>query len=193
LKEVPLMQRLLLSVVASVVSVVLAFPASVAGQVPTQDAVTGSGTFQSGRAFAFDARSGPSGENPTGTVDFAFFTGTVTCLDVRQNVATIVVSTPTFNFPVAFNVVDNAATNSPDTVSSGPSFTTPPPVGPCGGGGNATFDVVATGDIAVVDAPRFPTSKAQCKNGGWRNFGVFKNQGDCVSFVATGGNNPPAG
>jgi hypothetical protein len=32
-----------------------------------------------------------------------------------------------------------------------------------------------------------------CKNGGWRAFGVFKNQGDCVSFFATGGKNPPAG
>ena len=38
-----------------------------------------------------------------------------------------------------------------------------------------------------------PTSKAQCKKGGWRDFEVFKNQGDCVSFVATGGKNPPAG
>jgi hypothetical protein len=36
-----------------------------------------------------------------------------------------------------------------------------------------------------------PTSKDQCKNGGWRNFPGFKNQGDCVSFVATGGRNPP--
>jgi hypothetical protein len=36
-----------------------------------------------------------------------------------------------------------------------------------------------------------PTSKDQCENGGWRNFPVFKNQGDCVSFVATGGKNPP--
>jgi hypothetical protein len=33
--------------------------------------------------------------------------------------------------------------------------------------------------------------KQDCKNGSWRNFGVFKNQGDCVSFVATGGKNPP--
>ena len=33
-----------------------------------------------------------------------------------------------------------------------------------------------------------PTSKAQCMNGGWKSFGTsFKNQGDCVSFVATGG------
>jgi hypothetical protein len=28
--------------------------------------------------------------------------------------------------------------------------------------------------------------KDQCRNGGWKTFGVFKNQGDCVSFVATG-------
>jgi hypothetical protein len=39
--------------------------------------------------------------------------------------------------------------------------------------------------------PLLPTSKDQCKNGGWRSFGVFKNQGDCVSFVATGGKNTP--
>jgi hypothetical protein len=34
------------------------------------------------------------------------------------------------------------------------------------------------------------TSKEQCKNGGWLSFG-FRNQGDCISFVATGGKNPP--
>jgi hypothetical protein len=38
-----------------------------------------------------------------------------------------------------------------------------------------------------------PTSKDQCKNGGWKTFGVFKNEGACVSFVATGGKNPPGG
>ena len=33
-----------------------------------------------------------------------------------------------------------------------------------------------------------PTSKSQCKKGAWKNFGTtFKNQGQCVSFVATGG------
>jgi hypothetical protein len=35
-------------------------------------------------------------------------------------------------------------------------------------------------------------AKADCMNGGWKTFGVFKNQGDCVSFVATGGKNQPA-
>jgi hypothetical protein len=38
-----------------------------------------------------------------------------------------------------------------------------------------------------------PVTKQECKKGGWRDFGVFKNQGDCVSFVATGGRNEPAG
>ncbi len=34
----------------------------------------------------------------------------------------------------------------------------------------------------------------QCKHGGWKSFGtMFKNQGDCVSFFATGGKNPPSG
>jgi hypothetical protein len=41
--------------------------------------------------------------------------------------------------------------------------------------------------------PNLPTDKEQCKKGGWETFGgVFKNQGDCVSFVATGGKNKPA-
>lgn len=37
-----------------------------------------------------------------------------------------------------------------------------------------------------------PTAKHQCFAGGWQDFKVFKNQGDCVSFVATKGKNPPA-
>ena len=40
--------------------------------------------------------------------------------------------------------------------------------------------------------PTLPTTKEQCFNGGWQDFKVFKNQGDCVSFVATKGKNPPA-
>ncbi len=39
-----------------------------------------------------------------------------------------------------------------------------------------------------------PTAKSQCKDTGWTTFNnaldnpMFKNQGDCVSYVATGGN-----
>jgi hypothetical protein len=49
----------------------------------------------------------------------------------------------------------------------------------------------AEGDVVVTDTVPLPTAKDECKNGGWRNFPVFKNQGDCVSFVATKGKNPP--
>ena len=46
-----------------------------------------------------------------------------------------------------------------------------------------------------VGGPPAPISEDQCKHGGWKSFGQiwFKNQGDCVSYVATGGKNPPNG
>jgi hypothetical protein len=60
----------------------------------------------------------------------------------------------------------------------------------------ATFYVFGfsegTGTQQLV-ATCLPTATAECKNGGWRNFSGFKNQGECVSFVATGRKNPPAG
>lgn len=40
---------------------------------------------------------------------------------------------------------------------------------------------------------QLPTAKEQCYSGGWQAFKVFKNQGDCVSYVATKEKNPPAG
>ena len=41
-------------------------------------------------------------------------------------------------------------------------------------------------------ATNLPTNKDQCKNNGWKIYVVFKNQGDCVSYVATHGKNLPA-
>jgi hypothetical protein len=45
---------------------------------------------------------------------------------------------------------------------------------------------------------KVPTTTAECKQGGWQHlvdtsFRAFKNQGDCVSFVATKGKNQAAG
>jgi hypothetical protein len=31
-----------------------------------------------------------------------------------------------------------------------------------------------------------PASRQQCKNGGWRNFPQFKDQGQCIAFVNRG-------
>ena len=55
-------------------------------------------------------------------------------------------------------------------------------------------DITVNGQLQVPETTSMPTSKDDCKNGGWQNFTpAFKNQGDCVSFVATGGKNPPNG
>lgn len=53
-------------------------------------------------------------------------------------------------------------------------------------GSNTTYDFEPN--------PPAPTSKDQCKHGGWQGYAdasgrPFKNQGDCVSYVATGGRN----
>ena len=57
------------------------------------------------------------------------------------------------------------------------------------------IDVQGTADLTNITLngepqAAFPT-KADCKNGGWQNFTspAFKNQGDCVSYVATHGRN----
>jgi len=61
--------------------------------------------------------------------------------------------------------------------------------------GQYTFqnNVFQAGDRLYTEKALVPTSKDQCMGNGWKNFQAnFKNQGDCVSFVATGGKNQPA-
>jgi hypothetical protein len=50
--------------------------------------------------------------------------------------------------------------------------------------------ILMPGEIQTVSKP-LPTTTGECKHGLWAGYGVFKNQGDCVSFVATGGRNQP--
>jgi hypothetical protein len=51
-------------------------------------------------------------------------------------------------------------------------------------------DADGDGVGTACDAVELPTTKAQCMNGGWRLYhdgaSRFKNQGDCVSYVARG-------
>jgi hypothetical protein len=56
--------------------------------------------------------------------------------------------------------------------------------------------VVTSAALAAIIPPPtdIPTSSDQCKRDGWRNYNdMFKNQGDCVSFVVTNGKNAPDG
>jgi hypothetical protein len=50
--------------------------------------------------------------------------------------------------------------------------------------GSADISNITFNGVTEVPAPVVPTSKDQCKNGGWQNFTdpSFKNQGQCVSF-----------
>ena len=58
------------------------------------------------------------------------------------------------------------------------------------------FGSLATDESATL--VQVPQTKDDCKNGGWKNFtddkgNAFKNQGDCVSYVATKGKNLGSG
>ena len=171
-----------------------------AAQVPTQDSVTGSITYGEGRStlgFTLSASSGPGGEDPTGTVTIHTFvagdlgTFAVSCLGVSGNHATIVApfpgTTPPTPAGVVIQVEDNGSTGDKvdSTFVSTLPDSCPPPV-------TVREDPFTSGNVTVVDAPSFPTLREQCKNSGWRTFGVFENQGSCVRFVATGGKNPSA-
>jgi hypothetical protein len=118
----------------------------------------------------------------------------VTCLAVRDNVATMNFTeddSPFFVGVVTVQVTDNGPSGSSDQLGGGLGVRSASDCTPIG---VATSEPgLLAGDIVVVDAPPFPSSKEQCKNGGWRNFPGFKNEGDCVSFVATGGKIPPSG
>ena len=58
-------------------------------------------------------------------------------------------------------------------------------------------DLDGDGVADVIDTKVLPLTAAACKKNGWTSYydnsTRFKNQGDCVSFVATGGRNLPAG
>jgi hypothetical protein len=173
-------------------------PSTVAAQAPTQDAVTGEfTTIRPGGPpleFFIDAHSGPSGENPGGTFVAAPNSNgatpySVVCLKVTGKTAVIGVDQVSGDFNAFLRVEDAAV----DTLAVA-FWSFPLSAGSCGLPGLpfSAPETVLAGDIVVTDTSPVPTSKDQCKNGGWRTFPGFKNQGDCVSFVATGGKNPPA-
>lgn len=113
--------------------------------------------------WVFDAHAGPSGENPTGTLELDvvptfppgprshFATGRVTCLSVTGNRALVGVefSDPNFPFRQLFFVVeDNDGTGQDEMHMTDPSFE--PPFG-CEAPGDPGSPIA--GDITVVDAP----------------------------------------
>jgi hypothetical protein len=105
-------------------------------------------------------------------------------------------TTATISYTVASNLGDSVTTflgtelaNSADTVTlpaSGITSVTIARTSPA-----QSWDFFIDDVSFTVPAPPVPTSTSDCKNGGWQAFDVFKNQGDCVSYVATDGRNAP--
>jgi hypothetical protein len=190
-------RKLLFAVLALAMLGALPVPTASA-QTQAGDSVTGSyATILPTTGWTLDAHSGPSGEAPSGTISFlSVATGLtritlpVTCLVVSGNQATVVGSdilAPGQVLTVTVWVEDNGTAEN-DRL--GYSVTLQPPPSTCSitpSGFSLPFPDQSGPGITVVDAPPLPTSKNECQNGGWRAFGIFKNQGDCVSFVATKG------
>jgi hypothetical protein len=154
--------------------------------------------------YRFDAHSGPSGAGASGTVTWAdrsiLFGGPVTCLTVTGNRATIGFENQHDLAADARGgllfVEDNGAPGAGRDAIVGDLVFGPAAPAICPSNTvvyDPLFHTVTSGDLTVHDAPSLPTSKEQCKKGGWQDFQGVKNQGDCVAIVATGGRNRPAG
>jgi hypothetical protein len=166
----------------------------------TQDSLVGSGrAFDTD--FSISVQSGPSGENPTGSITGSSFSlgvpVPVDCLKVEGNRATAHFSKSDVSGSVSVLVVitDNGPAVGGQTVDTLDAIGAPEP---CPDPSDVPIErnFLSSGDFVVVDAqpsPPLPTTKDQCKKGSWTTYGIFKNQGDCVSFVATKGKNPPSG
>jgi hypothetical protein len=164
----------------------LALPSTAAAQ---QDSVIGSGELEGAQPFSVNAVSGPAGENATGSFSVVLgigdLIGDVTCLNVSGSQA--VVGGPVTGgtaVPAGFGYFFHVDDRAPMSDLVRLELLGSPPSG-CGSPLFISPALVTVGDIVVTDAPApppLPTSKDECKDGGWRQFG-FRNQGECVAFV----------
>jgi hypothetical protein len=201
----PLRRRIALSLFAAALLGMGASSAS--AQSLDRDFVTGAwGQYPSQTAqlvILFDASSGPSGQDPTGTVtlELDYASGldvtaaryNVTCLKVSGNRAAIggVLVFQQLGPPLSPNAVfyvEDGVGGAPDGWVLGGTPSSPPTIcpDPLPAGHPALVPSVGR-DLIIHDAVEpLPTSKTECKNGGWRNFAGFKNEGQCIAFVNRG-------
>jgi hypothetical protein len=153
-----------------------------------------------------NARSGSTGQGPSGTVrwtdriagDFLTTETHVTCLSVTDHVAIVgVAGTRTsarFGYSLAVaglvRITDGGGTASGlDTFESAIQMPIPPLPPPPDPTDCSSFPAGAVpfhneqGNLVVTDARPVPASKTACKHGGWRTYGSFNSQSDCVRFV----------
>jgi hypothetical protein len=206
--------KLKLILTTAIVGMALAVPSASSAQAPTQDSVTSeagqpfsifldasSGPLGENPTGSVRWHEG-GGLGPT-------WRGDVSCLSVSGNVAIIgfgdgyfsafIPAVEAYWIAGLIRVVDNGP--GPDDTfewvelqTGEPGLVGDPLPGPADCSsfppGGQIFPLsqnspLAPGDIVVTDAQPFPTSRDQCKNGGWQQFG-FANQGLCIAFVERG-------
>ena len=148
------------------------------------------------RFSAFDieveATSGPSGENPRGTGTFSVnaggiltISGPISCMNVNGNVAVLTVQGPFSNAPgflgFSLRVVDNGGSGR-DVFQYWPADPEFPDPIDCKVGALDWFGGALIGRAVVHDAPALPTTRRQCRRGGWAKFG-FRSKKQCLRFV----------
>jgi YVTN family beta-propeller protein len=108
----------------------------------------------------------------------------VSVIDTASN--TVIATIPDASFPQGLAVTPDGSRVY--TANSGSST-----VAVINAATNTVAGTIAVGaapvGIAISPGAGPPTTRQQCKKGGWKAFTIprsFKNQGDCVSFVNTG-------
>jgi hypothetical protein len=197
-----------LQVVLGLALMALVFDPSASGAAPVDTVVVTGSSAASFVKLNITAQSGTSGQNASGTVSFGVpiqdprpgvvpFAGSVTCLSVtgpdRGAGAPGSPATAVLNFQdttgpfsgsvLTLELVDNGG-NGADIIGASVPFVNPPrsPTD-CSPLVGAPSENLTNGRATVFDAPLLPSTKAQCKHGGWRNYSQFKSQGQCVAFV----------
>ena len=177
-----------------VVGLVLAPSASGAQPLDTVNA-TGTADIGPGQGFptpaqytnvSISAQSGTSGQNPSGTASFTLvangvpgsltLSGPVTCLHVlgpdngggtpTSPTTAVLTFTPSSTFTAVEVTLLDRGGGGADTINTQP-VSTPTECSAPFSGSTGTF---TNGRATVFDAPVLPTSKDQCKHGGWRNY-----------------------
>jgi hypothetical protein len=155
---------------------------------PTKDYVVGFGSIAGFQTFDVFVEADSEGKNAAGTGSGSGaynFDARAVCLRVVGNRASVGFELTrgfeSLGHGLLITYADNGDETTPDSIVDFTFMPNPPASCPEPSTGSASYTV--QGDVDVHDAPSLPTSKDQCKNGGWRTYGIFKNQGDCVSSI----------
>ena len=177
--------RATISLALIALALAIAPAGSAAKRTPPQprDTVTATGhnlilDHFSASGIDVDAASGPSGEDPQGAASFAVLnypiSGPVSCLKVTGNVAVIEIDGPLIAPPGTLSVIIRLTDNGGNGQDLFEWYPVLPEVGQdfdCETGAPGYFGGPLAGRAIVRDVPPGPTSKRDCRHGGWADYG----------------------